>query len=174
MLVNLSPKNTFHTDAERHAKYLSKWSDAFYQYRREKYKPLKFREIFQPTEYVGVYVSDADENAIHKWTKQSPAYYRFWRKVDFCSETWKEERNAWTYGVADNMEQVIEYYNENADGCFHGNHVIFVKEINKNSCCGWRWHKWGEYIGKQNPCCEYLEDEPEIEKVVCFSIYKVI
>lgn len=35
---------------------------------------------------------------------------------------------------------------------------------------GWRWHKWGEYIGDHTPTAEYLYDEPEIERVYVVSI----
>jgi len=38
---------------------------------------------------------------------------------------------------------------------------------------GWRWHKWGEYIGTQNPQMEYIHDEPEIEKVYVYHIYEL-
>lgn len=38
---------------------------------------------------------------------------------------------------------------------------------------GWRWHKWGEYIGTQEPTHEYLYDEPHIDKVYTFHIYEV-
>lgn len=34
---------------------------------------------------------------------------------------------------------------------------------------GWRWHKWGEYVGLQDPQCEYLYDEPIIELVYAFE-----
>lgn len=37
---------------------------------------------------------------------------------------------------------------------------------------GWRWHKWGEYIGTHKPQCEYLHDEPEIEEVWVFDVKK--
>jgi hypothetical protein len=33
----------------------------------------------------------------------------------------------------------------------------------------WRWHKWGEYVGLQDPQCEYLYDEPLIELVYVFE-----
>lgn len=36
---------------------------------------------------------------------------------------------------------------------------------------GWRWHKWGPYIGKQEPTTEYLRDEPLIEEVWCFHVF---
>ncbi len=34
---------------------------------------------------------------------------------------------------------------------------------------GWRWHKWGEYVGDQEPVCEYIFDEPIIEIVHVFE-----
>lgn len=37
---------------------------------------------------------------------------------------------------------------------------------------GWRWHKWGPYIGNQEPQCEYLFDEPVIEEVYTYHIYE--
>lgn len=39
---------------------------------------------------------------------------------------------------------------------------------------GWRWHKWGDYIGSPTPKCEYLDDEPEHkEGVYVFHVYQV-
>ena len=39
---------------------------------------------------------------------------------------------------------------------------------------GWRWHKWGEYIGDKTPECEYIVDEgPDITEVYCYSICEV-
>lgn len=39
---------------------------------------------------------------------------------------------------------------------------------------GWRWHKWGEYIGDKTPECEYIADEgPDITEVYCYSICEV-
>jgi hypothetical protein len=34
---------------------------------------------------------------------------------------------------------------------------------------GWRWHKWGEYVGLHAPQREYLHDEPLIETVYVFE-----
>lgn len=36
---------------------------------------------------------------------------------------------------------------------------------------GWRWHKWGEYIGKHKPEHEYLYDEAGIDRVYTCSVY---
>lgn len=38
----------------------------------------------------------------------------------------------------------------------------------------WRWHKWGEYYGNQNPQCEHIGDEPEIKSVVVFQVLEFI
>ena len=77
------------------------------------------------------------------------------------------------YGVADDIEQIKEYFKPAIDNP-NVNFVISITEINKRfqpSSDGWRWHKWGKYIGKQNPQCEYIHDEPEIEKVLVFQGY---
>jgi hypothetical protein len=47
-----------------------------------------------------------------------------------------------------------------------------VIKANQSHEGGWRWHKWGEYIGKYEPQYEYLYDEPEIEKVYVYHIYE--
>lgn len=39
---------------------------------------------------------------------------------------------------------------------------------------GWRWHKWGPYIGVQNPQCEYLYDEKNIDVVYTYHIYEIV
>lgn len=78
------------------------------------------------------------------------------------------------YGVADNIEQIKEFYKEQiaADAPI----VISVTEISKENQPedgGWRWHKWGQYIGVKEPQCEYLYDEPEIDSVYVFHVYAV-
>lgn len=35
---------------------------------------------------------------------------------------------------------------------------------------GWRWHKWGEYIGKHNPQYEYLDHEIGIDYVLVWKL----
>lgn len=80
-----------------------------------------------------------------------------------------------TYGVADNIEQIKNKFVK-AIKSKDNEYVISITEIKKDvqpDEGGWRWHKWGEYIGKQDPKCEYIADEPSIESVFCFHIYKV-
>lgn len=85
-----------------------------------------------------------------------------------------------TYGVADSIEQIKEYYKDEVSDtekkyCLALTPVWQEKE-NKGRGGGWRWHKWGEYIGKLNPQCEYLDDEDfgdDFQHVITFTLYAV-
>lgn len=83
------------------------------------------------------------------------------------------------YGVADNIEQIKAYYK---DWIEKSDWVITVTPVYQNKQNagiggGWRWHKWGEYIGNLDPQCEYLDDEDFGEDfqgyVLCYHIYPV-
>ena len=39
---------------------------------------------------------------------------------------------------------------------------------------GWRWHKWGEYIGQFKPQCEYLDHEDGIDFVFVWNLVPVL
>ena len=87
----------------------------------EKMKPLKFHEIFAPTEYTGVYW--CSHGPIDAWCKQRQVYGSpgFWKHLtsiprNNLQEYIAYENNAWTYGVADNLEQVVNFYNKNEEG----------------------------------------------------------
>lgn len=84
---------------------------------------------------------------------------------------WRQE----DYGVCDNADQVIALYNEHvASGRFNENteYLIYLTPIFKEyeDRGGWRWHKWGEYIGVQDSVAEYICDEPNIDLVYVFYI----
>lgn len=85
-----------------------------------------------------------------------------------------------TYGVADNIEQIKEYYKaEVADE--NKKYAIALTPVwqnksNKGKGGGWRWHKWGDYIGTLDSKCEYLDDEDfgdDFKYVIIFQIYAV-
>lgn len=79
-----------------------------------------------------------------------------------------------SYGVCDNWEQIVETWPELEDDPRH--FIIALQEIRRDEQPergGWRWHKWGEYIGTQDSQMEYLHDEPEIETVYVFHIYEI-
>lgn len=77
------------------------------------------------------------------------------------------------YGVCDNLEQVFDLYpelNASSREFVVTLHLLLKSEQPEEG--GWRWHKWGKYIGLQNPQREYLHDEPEIDKVYTYHIYE--
>lgn len=75
------------------------------------------------------------------------------------------------YGVCDNASQILERYQPKEDEV-----VIMVPVFREpdQPYSGWRWHKWGPYIGVHQHHCEYLNDEENIDFVFCFSIYKIV
>lgn len=77
------------------------------------------------------------------------------------------------YGVCDNIEQLLEACPElEAPSREFVVTLTRIVKAEQQESGGWRWHKWGSYIGKQNPSCEYIHDEPEIEQVFCYHIYE--
>lgn len=184
-LVRLTPRPKYRAMREQHKKYYVRSESGMTKKEKAEWGittdwDTNFDALFTPTEFLGVYMSRCDEGAINCWCKQYAYYggkfYKQLRKFENIRERMNYQRNCWTYGVTDNLQQIVDFYNTNEEGYFKGNHVVLCFEVHKDPdapCCGWRWHKWGEYIGTQNPRCEYLNDEPEIEKVICFSIYKV-
>ena len=78
------------------------------------------------------------------------------------------------YGVCDNYTQVLEQCPELV-GNVYRKFVLVVTKVTKQSQPaegGWRWHKWGPYIGTQNAQHEYLYDEPDVEEVYCYDIFE--
>ena len=75
------------------------------------------------------------------------------------------------YGVCDTPEQVVMRYGLDE---LPGKFVVTFVRIRKDEepqRDGWRWHKWGPYIGTQHPRCEYIADEPDIQEVFTFHIH---
>lgn len=82
-----------------------------------------------------------------------------------------------TYGVADSIEQIKEYYKEEITDpdrkFFISLTPVWQDKENAGKGGGWRWHKWGEYIGNLDPQCEYLDDEDfgeDFKYILTFNI----
>jgi len=78
------------------------------------------------------------------------------------------------YGVCDNITQLLEKCPE-LEADENRQFTVTLTPVWKNaqeSSGGWRWHKWGDYIGTQDPQHEYLYDEEGIDLVYCFHIYE--
>jgi hypothetical protein len=78
------------------------------------------------------------------------------------------------YGVCDNYQQILDQCSElqNPNRKF----IISVTKVSRSdqpSEGGWRWHKWGPYIGVHESTCEYLYDEPLINEVYVYHIYEL-
>lgn len=79
------------------------------------------------------------------------------------------------YGVCDSPEQFKSKYLDALRSDARYEYVVSFVHLRKSeqpSRGGWRWHKWGEYVGEKDPQCEYLYDEPEIEEVYTFHVYR--
>lgn len=84
-------------------------------------------------------------------------------------------------GVADNIQQIKDYYKEEIADTVRKFIITFTivyqDKNNKNKHDGWRWNKWGDYIGKFDIQHEYLDDEnfgDDFEYVICFNLIEII
>jgi len=87
----------------------------------------------------------------------------------------REEELRLNYGVCDDIEQVLNHYRDLLDRhdlyfCISFYRLERDTEPPQN---GWRWEKWGPYIGKQQPQRRYLFDEPLIESVYVFQLIQL-
>lgn len=79
------------------------------------------------------------------------------------------------YGVADSLEQIEQHIIPLVADTRRW--LVYASEVCRDTeepYSGWRWHKWGRYIGEKTPRCEYLNDEPEIERVWCFHVSQIL
>lgn len=83
------------------------------------------------------------------------------------------------YGVCDNPHQVIEHYKPFWNELITNRNKKFVVLMtpvfreDMEESGDWRWHKWGEYIGNQNPQHEYLYDDKHIDLVFTYNIIEI-
>lgn len=92
-------------------------------------------------------------------------------------ERWREDKPEYLdfddHGVCDTPQQAVDKLRlkDRPERFF----VSFVRlrRADQPREGGWRWHKWGPYIGEREPQCEYLHDEPEIEEVYTFHVYEL-
>lgn len=85
-----------------------------------------------------------------------------------------------SFGVCDHPNELCQHsryflnlFSDLEPKIFIVNFILVLKS-EQESEYGWRWEKWGPYFGKHKPQAQYLYDEPEIEKVYCFSISEVV
>jgi hypothetical protein len=77
------------------------------------------------------------------------------------------------YGVCDSPFQLLSAFDFESDSRIFCLSFVPIEKVDQPESGGWRWHKWGPYIGTQTPTCEYLADEPEIDLVWTYQIYEI-
>ena len=83
-----------------------------------------------------------------------------------------------SYGVCDSPEQFFGHALGKWIEASEKYYVVSFTKITKASQPaqgGWRWHKWGPYIGVHEPECEYIYDEgDEIQEVYCYHVFECL
>lgn len=77
-----------------------------------------------------------------------------------------------TYGLCDNPDQILKKWSHLEAG--HQRHFITATPIYREhepEWGGFRFHKWGEYIGEHELEYEYLVDQKEIDVIYVFHIH---
>ena len=78
------------------------------------------------------------------------------------------------YGVCDSPDQLLALFGEvlEADPRPLFIRLSRIAKEDQPEEGGWRWHKWGPYVGDKEPECEYLYDEgPDITEVWAYHIH---
>ena len=79
-------------------------------------------------------------------------------------------------GVCDDYKQILEQCPEllEDDGREFIIALTRIVAADQSPEGGWRWHKWGEYIGDHKPMCEYIYDEKDlINEVYVYEIIEI-
>lgn len=82
-----------------------------------------------------------------------------------------------SYGVCDSPKQFLDRYRQMLSDDVRTFVVSFTHIAkdpgNRGQGGGWRWHKWGPYIGEGKPENEYLDDEDGFDAgVYCYHVYQ--
>jgi hypothetical protein len=104
-----------------------------------------------------------------------------WNFADLLEGEWEEYPRLLggdlsPYGVCDSPAQFMGIVGP-ALAVGPGQFVVSFVQLKKSDeppKGGWRWRKWGPYIGGQDRQCEYLYDEPKIEEVWTYHIHEKI
>jgi hypothetical protein len=79
----------------------------------------------------------------------------------------------YVYGVCDSVAQFMNDYYYTIDAV-EGNWIVSLEEVyraDQPKYDGWRWAKWGPYLGEEQRTSDYLVNEQFIDKVCVFNLY---
>jgi len=103
------------------------------------------------------------------WGRNAPEFYMGWPHL------WDDLNCC---GVCDTPQQFIDRYAKRLEEdertfVVSFTHVKKDPTDNNGEGGGWRWHKWGPYIGDGNPECEYLNHEKGFDEgVYVYHVYQ--
>lgn len=78
------------------------------------------------------------------------------------------------YGVCDSVGQFMEKFGAalKADAAEYCLSFTRIAKDEQGPIGGWRWHKWGPYVGNGEPMYEYLYHEPKFTEVYVFHVFR--
>lgn len=84
------------------------------------------------------------------------------------------DTNFGCYGVCDNVEQILAACPEieTSESRAFVITLTTIRRADEPREGGWRWHKWGEYIGTFKPAHEHIADETGIDEVFVYHVYE--
>lgn len=94
---------------------------------------------------------------------------------DNVFDPYPDEISCGSYGVCDSMANLMERTPELVTS--EREFVVTMTRVRRTDqpeSGGWRWHKWGEYIGTFDSQCEYLYDEVGIDEVFCYHVFEKV
>jgi len=120
----------------------------------------------------------SNEVGIHEYEDKYPHLTRITSEEDIAVALANDRpvyESFGCYGVCDNYKQVIEQCRQLQpdDPGLYIMSVTRVRRDEQPADHGWRWHKWGEYIGVHQIDHEYLYDEKDIDEVFCYHVLRV-
>lgn len=97
-----------------------------------------------------------------------------------------EVAESWRSGVEIGSYPSTSYVDDSPEAFIEKYHDVLMKDertfavffapivrADQDPSGGWRWHKWGEYLGAHDPQHEYLYDEEDIEQVYIVHLLHV-
>ncbi|MCQ2209706.1 MAG: hypothetical protein MJZ34_05390 [Paludibacteraceae bacterium] len=156
---NSLPFNTLKEDEDLFKPWKD-YAEELNQYLYTKETETDFGGVYLDTQSSLHWCKDYTEDCSRKYAKD----YKSDSLLDFIE----------TYGVADNIAQIKKFIKkQEAKGYDFGECLISITPILRHlepSSDGWRWHKWGRYIGNFKHKHEYIYNENGIDCVLCFEI----
>lgn len=118
------------------------------------------------------FIKEKTDIGIYKSTFLCPSTLRdyFSLKLEYWYSF--KERNKENFGIADNIEQILNEYKELKEN--DRDFFIIYSEITQENNRYFRYDKAGDYIGTQELKGEYLYEDIHINKIIEFHIYEIL